>query len=926
MYCVKVIFRVLLCLVVFPVFALQTHQKLEITLQDHFGFPIEGALLSIQDTAYVAQEQGDGLYSFILPINSTYTLIIQAQGYVPKTLDHFHAPLDASRLLLVLRAVGDPSGMSPTQDAFLMSETAVAALSDDAPTGFLLQATRDVFVASAAFDFSPAFFKPKGLDSKYSKVFLGGIEMNSLAHGRPQWSDWGGLNSLTRNQEYAHGIQSSATDFGGLLGTTAIDVRPSLQRPGLHFSSSLSNRSYAFREMLSYVSPQKKGFSYSLAASLRGAKRGYMQGTPYKAYSAMGNLEYHGPSGVQQTHLSVFYTYNRRGRSAALSPEVVRLLGNEYNPYWGYYKGQQRASRNKTLAQYMAILNHRYQGEDFSLSMALSYKSAKDHRSRLAYFNAPNPSPIYYKNLPSYYINSTIGANFYSSQTAAQALLNAPQISWDALYKANENSSSLLQLPYMESGDQTQEQQWSGVLRWFWKPSEAHELDGAFSIRGNPSHYFGQILDLLGGEGQRDIDPFSQTRNDLQGPLVKKLGDYFGYHYSLRTLEKRIYVQWRRRGRLWDAFASLTAQNLISSRRGHMQNERYIDSSLGHGTQKSFSSQQLKMGLTYKFNGTHWLSFSALHGTSAPVISQWYVNPRDQDLFSPNLQREGISFIETNYHLRAPRLMGRFNLFYGQFTNQNSLRFFFAETALGSDFVQEWVQGMQTTHKGVEFGFNYKISSAVQLNFSGSVGSYQWSNQPELSLFFDPDPLEPEPIDPSGRLDLGKVQLENNHLPQGPARAFSLGVSYRDPKYWWLTMSFNSLGLSYVGPSYLRHTPQFTQEPVYEPTSLNDLEPLPDLRQKTLPNVILVNLVGGKSWLKKGRYISVFLSVNNLLDTYYRTGGYEQGRKAFLEAFNEDQRSGTPSFDTKYWQGSGRTFFLNLMLSLPPTNLKKSRK
>ena len=60
----------------------------------------------------------------------------------------------------------------------------------------LLQSSRDVFLSAAAFDFSATFFRPRGLDNANGKVLINGIEMNKLLNGRPQWSNWGGLNDL----------------------------------------------------------------------------------------------------------------------------------------------------------------------------------------------------------------------------------------------------------------------------------------------------------------------------------------------------------------------------------------------------------------------------------------------------------------------------------------------------------------------------------------------------------------------------------------------------------------------------------------------------------------------------------------------------------------------------------------------------------
>jgi hypothetical protein len=227
---------------------------------------------------------------------------------------------------------------------------------------------------------------------------------------------------------------------------------------------------------------------------------------------------------------------------------------------------------------------------------------------------------------------------------------------------------------------------------------------------------------------------------------------------------------------------------------------------------------------------------------------------------------------------------------------------------------------------GIEFGFSHKLSSAVQLNFTGALGNYEITNQPNLHLFFYPDPLEQNSINSLGVQDFGRLNLEGTPLSNGPARAFSLGISYRDPKYWWLSMSMNSLGLTYVGPSYLRRTKDFLLDPDTQLASGTQRDADLLLKQFFLPSFYIVNLVGGKSWLKKGRYVSLFLSVNNLFNTQFSSGGYQQSRKGYLQGYQDDQRSGQPSFDTKYWNGASRTFFLNMMISLPPSALKKSKE
>ena len=78
-----------------------------------------------------------------------------------------------------------------------------------------LNTVSDVFYRTVAFHFSSTFFRPRGLDSSHRKVLINDIEMNKLNTGRPQWSNWGGLNDVMRNQIFAQGSQALPSHFGG---------------------------------------------------------------------------------------------------------------------------------------------------------------------------------------------------------------------------------------------------------------------------------------------------------------------------------------------------------------------------------------------------------------------------------------------------------------------------------------------------------------------------------------------------------------------------------------------------------------------------------------------------------------------------------------------------------------------------------------
>ena len=58
-------------------------------------------------------------------------------------------------------------------------------------TSGLLQASRDAFQQSAAFNWGQARFRMRGLDNEYGNILINGISMNKIIDGRPQFGNWG---------------------------------------------------------------------------------------------------------------------------------------------------------------------------------------------------------------------------------------------------------------------------------------------------------------------------------------------------------------------------------------------------------------------------------------------------------------------------------------------------------------------------------------------------------------------------------------------------------------------------------------------------------------------------------------------------------------------------------------------------------------
>jgi hypothetical protein len=280
----------------------------------------------------------------------------------------------------------------------------------------------------------------------------------------------------------------------------------------------------------------------------------------------------------------------------------------------------------------------------------------------------------------------------------------------------------------------------------------------------------------------------------------------------------------------------------------------------------------------------------------------------------PELNEEKIYSIDFNYYVRYPKLIARLSSYYTRFQNTTDINFFFVDSGLGSDFVQEVITELDKLHMGIEAGIAYDLAPSVQLTAVASIGKYLYASSPNVTINFDTAGADEELINVDGNVDLGVANLKDHKLAQGPQHALSIGLSYRDPTYWWAGFTANYLAKNYINLSSITRTKSFILDPASG-------EPFPQateenvhklLKQNPLEPSYLLNVIGGKSWLINSTYVSLFFSLNNLFDLQFKTGGYEQSRNGNYGQLGQDNLSGNPSFGPKYWFGYGRTYFINL--------------
>ncbi|MEZ4852937.1 carboxypeptidase-like regulatory domain-containing protein [Flavobacterium sp.] len=920
--------------------------------------PLRNVTLTIESTSLSEITAVDGTFKFAVIPNTQSVLLVTYPGYKKQSL--IIEP-SAENTVLDLGTIALEEDITSELQLSLVTITE-NDLGDEntgsESTSGLLQASRDTYQQAAAFNWGQARFRVRGLDNQYGTTMINGVEMNKIYDGRPQWSNWGGLNDATRNQEFTMGSAPSDYTFGSILGTQEINTRASHYRTGTRVTFSGTNTNYNWRTMATHASGfNSKGWAFVVSGSRRWAKEGHFEGTDYDATSLFASVEkkFNDKHSINFTSI---YAKNARGKSSPNTQEVIDLKGENYNSYWGWQDGKKRNSRVKDIAEPINMLSHYWKiSEKTLLTTNVAYQTGSIGNSRIDNQLGNNPDPTYYKNLPSYFNNQpdlwtqvVENGNPVFNEDGTPKLENIParnarasflansQINWNAMYVANQNAGG--RSVYALYEDRTDDTQWTANSILNATLSDHISLNAGATFKHLKSHNFQNLLDLMGGQYFLDIDPFvagynpdanngagaffieGASQSDLNNPNRQiREGDTYGYNYNLFATVFNGFTQFKFDYRKFNFYLAQTFSRTQYQREGLYRNGIYADNSYGKSEKLTYENFGFKGGLMYKINGRHMLDFNGVYMTKAPIMRNVFSNARLNNLVTPNLEQENIMAADASYIIQAPKLKARVTGFFNRINNSTDISFYYAESIgeAGGDtdaFVSEIVTGLNKVSMGGELGIEYQLTPTIKAIGAASYGQYTYSDNAHLVTNDDGRAA----LGNNALRDFGTTYLKNYHQPGVAQQAYSFGLEYRDPHFWWISANANYLSDIYVDPSSILRTDNFSIDPITNDnySGVTEASVRDKLKQEKLDPFTLINLMGGKSWRisKKNRNtFGVFAMVNNVFDVRYKTGGFEQSRKATYPDVVADQAYNTPSFGTKYFYGYGRTYFVNLYIN-----------
>ena len=901
------------------------------------------------DGSFYIPDLKDGMYDLVIE-NSNYL-----QSKVNVTVNDGYVKNMFKLSLTPVHKVGEVDDASFTE--FDLDDSGY----QDSPT--ILFGQNDVFNNIAGYNFSSVRFRVRGYSSESQDVYMAGVRMNDAITGYTPYSLWSGLNEAVRSKESVNGSEISDYGFGGYNGLTNIDPMASKVRTGWRGSVLTNSALYRLRLMMTYSSGElDNGWSYAFSASARLGGNDWIKGVYYRSFGYYGSVE----KKFGEEHklgLTFMAAPGQRGAQNGSTQEVYDLMGdNMYNSNWGYYNGKVRNARVKKTHEPIAILKYDFTPESKKLkaSATVLYRFGKNGYTALDWYDAPDPRPDYYRNLPSYFFMDNTDYNrlnyskyMWAKEQWEQDIPSITHINWDRLYAVNAMNSTAdgNRSKYVIEERRTDQQDLNFAANAKWSPVNCFTLAGGLSYKWNRTEYYKILDDLLGGDYYVNIDQFAERdyassvtmyQNDLDYYLKNgkaqtlKQGDKYGYDYyaNIRRAEAWVsgkfskfgldvalagrigYTKYWREGLLRKGlFPGLDANGQPMTYEGKVITTYDpitgdAITSLGKSEVKDFLTGAAKLNVSYVIPGGHRVYANAAFIADAPNFNQAFISPRTRNSIVPNLKTNKTLTADLNYAYSNSGYDVRVTGYYTAIKDQSKVMSFYDDAQ--NSFTNFAMSGIDQRHIGLELGFKVPLP-VPNLALQGvvSYGQFVYTSNPKMYQTYDNSAAIVEdtygvtiPYWKSHPTADGKTV--KHYVSGTPQLATSLGLSW-NKNYWFVDADVDYFDFAYLDMNPLYRTDMATSGPdkTVTPTEIEYMA-----AQEKFKGAVLVNASVGKSWYIKRNYqLGFSLQVKNILNTTnLRTGGYEQTRLVD----NTVSKERYYRFDSKYFYMSGINYMLNI--------------
>ena len=403
------------------------------------------------------------------------------------------------------------------------------------------------------------------------------------------------------------------------------------------------------------------------------------------------------------------------------------------------------------------------------------------------WYDAPDPRPDYYRNLPSYYYMENEDYNRNNFEKAAWAkdawmndIAEYTHLNWDRLYNINWNNydaNGLRRSKYAVEERRVDQNDINYDLHIKSAVNRYLTLFGGINFKWNRTEYYKKMDDLLGGDYYLNIDQFAErdfassptmVQNDLDYYMkhgeaqVLKQGDKYGYDYYAHVRKANVWANgsfnfgglkadlaleagyetfWREGLVRKGLFAGLddNGEELVFNGQvltAYDPKTGEAITSKGNSEVSKFLTYSAKLGLQYHFDGGHRIYATGGYFNDAPTFAQSFISPRTRNSIVPNLTTVKTMSADLNYQYSNNGYNVRVTGFWTNIADQTDMMSFYDDSQ--NSFVNFAMSGIDQRHIGMELGF--KIPVLVQgLSVEGALswGEYIYTSIPRMTMTVD---------------------------------------------------------------------------------------------------------------------------------------------------------------------------------------------
>ena len=772
----------------------------------------------------------------------------------------------------------------------------------------ILNSTPGVYATQMGGGDGDARITIRGFDQRNIAVMIDGLPVNDMENGWVYWSNWFGLDAVTRTIQVQRGLGASKLALPSVGGTMNIITRGLESGQETNISREISSEG-KLRTTIGFTSGTLiNDWGIALAGSFKRGN-GWVDNTYSEAWfyylkidkrltrhiisvSAIGAPQHH----EQRSYTRPVATYDLGvARELGIPVDavnnqgeypfrpVIYNMGTHYNQHWGYFR-RDRFDENAPEEK-LAERTNIYHKPQFTL---------RDFWTPTDNFSISN---ILYLSL------GTGGGIRPISSMDEDNLIADPEdphyglINWQSVYDANakpirtpfgikypilpEYSDSL----YYSTNFMTNQHNdhiWYGLLSTAnLNLKNNFEIAWGLDLRSYKGIHYTTITDLLGGDYAIDKE---DTRNDYYTnpkSAMKFTGDTISYHEEGLVRWGGLFFQAEYK---YDKLTTFI--NLTSALNGYKRINYFEDSESEWKWTPGFT---FKSGANYNLNQHMNVFLNIGYLSKVRPFKYFFVNFSTD--FREDTENEKIKAIELGYNYHSPRFTANINTYFTNWINKptepiRSLFYPDPEDPYVFIPVEALIPGMDAIHKGIEVDFILKIISRLDIEGLFSFGDWKWDKSIRGLQFYTSD---------AAHKSVDKIiDFDARGIHVGDAAQFQLGGSIRYEPFQGFYLNGR---ITHFGKYYSQFTPENTTD---ENGNVKDSWKIP-------PNEMVDFNTGFRFSFQDFEKIrfSLRLSVLNVLNVKYISDATNNDTYNPLPFYDFDAKSATVFF------GMGRRYTIS---------------